>query len=186
MSAVDVHTQPIGASVEAGGTRFRVWAPGHRSVDVVLYGPDAERIVPMDEEGEGYFAAFVEGTGAGARYKLRLDGGDTFPDPASRSQPDGVHGASEVVDPSAFRWTDDGWKGLPLEDMVIYELHVGTMTDEGTFDALIGRLDYLVELGVTAIEPMPVATFPGERNWGYDGVGLFAPSAAYGGPEGMR
>ncbi|MBD0318804.1 MAG: malto-oligosyltrehalose trehalohydrolase, partial [Gemmatimonadetes bacterium] len=183
---MDVYTLPIGATVEAGGTRFRVWAPEHESVDVVLYGPDAERLVPMEPEGEGYFAAFVKGVGAGARYKLRLDGADAFPDPASRSQPEGVHGASEVVDPSAFRWTDDGWRGMPLEGMVIYELHVGTMTAEGTFDALVERLDYLAELGVTAIEPMPVASFPGERNWGYDGVGLYAPTAAYGGPEGLR
>ncbi|HEX8670733.1 MAG TPA: glycogen debranching protein GlgX [Longimicrobium sp.] len=186
VSAVDVYTLPIGASVEETGTRFRVWAPGHESMDVVLYGPDAERVVPMEAEGEGYWSAFVEGVGAGARYKLRLDGGDTFPDPASRAQPEGVHGASEVVDPAAFRWTDAGWKGMPLEEMVIYELHVGTITEEGTFDALIRRLDDLVDLGVNAIEPMPVATFPGARNWGYDGVGLFAPAAPYGGPEGLR
>jgi glycogen operon protein len=186
VSAVDVYAQPVGASVEGDGTRFRVWAPGHRSVDVVLYGPDAERVVPMQAEGEGYFAAHVPGVGAGARYKLRLDGGDTFPDPASRSQPDGVHEASEVVDPTAFRWTDGAWKGMPLEDMVIYELHVGTVTEEGTFDALVHRLDDLVALGATAIEPMPVCAFPGERNWGYDGVGLYAVTHAYGGPEGLR
>ena len=186
VSTVDVYARPVGASVGEGGTRFRVWAPEHRSVDVVLYGRDAERVIPMEAETEGYFSVFVENVGAGARYKLRLDGGDIFPDPASRSQPDGVHGPSEVVDPTAFQWTDDAWRGMPLEEMVIYELHVGTITAEGTFDALIRRLDDLVELGVTAIEPMPVNTFPGERNWGYDGVGIYAPAAPYGGPEGLR
>lgn len=181
---------PLGASVEEGGVRFRVWAPGHETVDVVVYGPDAEAVHPLSaersSEPEGWFSGFVEGIGAGARYKYRLDGGDTFPDPASRSQPDGVHEPSEVVDPSAFRWTDDGWRGRPLEEMVIYELHVGTVTEAGTFDALVERLDAIAALGVTAIEPMPVASFPGARNWGYDGVGLYAPAAPYGGPEGLR
>jgi maltooligosyltrehalose trehalohydrolase len=122
----------------------------------------------------------------GARYKYRLDGGDSFPDPASRYQPDGVHGPSQVVDPAAFTWTDSDWQGIPLDDLVIYELHVGTATPEGTFDALIERLDDIRQLGATAIELMPVADFPGERNWGYDGVVLFAPSRAYSGPEGLR
>ena len=177
---------PFGANVEDGGVRFRVWAPGHDTVDVVLYGPDAEAVHPLAAEGEGWFGGWVEGAGAGSRYRYRLDGGDAFPDPASRSQPGGVHEPSEVVDPSAFRWTDQEWRGRPLEELVIYELHVGTATPEGTFDALIPRLDDLVALGVTAIEPMPVASFPGGRNWGYDGVDLYAPSAAYGGPEAFR
>ncbi|HEX8429832.1 MAG TPA: malto-oligosyltrehalose trehalohydrolase [Longimicrobium sp.] len=186
MNAVDVYALPFGANVEGDGTRFRVWAPGHQRMDVVLYGPDAERIVEMEEEADGWFAAFGPGVRAGARYRFRLDGADAFPDPASRSQPDGVHGPSEVVDPRAFRWTDNEWRGLAREELVIYELHVGTVTEAGTFDALIERLDDLVALGVTAIEPLPVATFPGARNWGYDGVGLFAPAAPYGGPEGLR
>ncbi len=177
---------PIGARVEDGGVRFRVWAPGHASVDVVIYGPDAERVVPMKGDEDGWFTARVDGAGAGTRYRYRLDGGDAFPDPASRAQPDGVHGPSEVVDPGAFRWTDAGWKGVPLEEMVVYELHVGTATEEGTFDALVERLDDLAALGVTALEVMPIASFSGNRGWGYDGVSLYAPAAAYGGPEGFR
>jgi maltooligosyltrehalose trehalohydrolase len=105
-------------------------------MDVVVYGPEAERIVEMEEETDGWFAAVAPGVGAGARYRFRLDGADAFPDPASRSQPDGVHGPSEVVDPSAFRWTDDGWRGVARDELVIYELHVGTVTEAGTFDAL--------------------------------------------------
>jgi maltooligosyltrehalose trehalohydrolase len=137
-------------------------------------------------EGEGYFAVHVMGVKPGARYMYRIDGGDPRPDPASRFQPDGVHGPSQVVDPTTFRWADTSWRGIALVEAVIYELHVGTATDAGTFEALIARLDDLRDLGVTAIELMPVADFPGERNWGYDGVCLFAPARAYGGPEGLR
>ncbi|HEV2131493.1 MAG TPA: alpha-amylase family glycosyl hydrolase, partial [Longimicrobiaceae bacterium] len=176
----------LGARTAPGGVEFRVWAPGHERVEVVIYGPDAPALYPLEAESDGYFFGFVQGAGPGSRYKYRLDGRDTFPDPASRSQPDGVHDPSEVIDPTAFSWTDDGWRGIPLEEMVIYELHVGTATPEGTFDALIERLDELVALGVTAVEVMPVADFPGERNWGYDGVYLFAPANVYGGPEGFR
>lgn len=181
-----VEMTPVGALPRGDATEFRVWAPGHRTVDVVLYGPDAERVVRMEEAGEGWFTAAVEGAGPGSRYKYRLDGGDIFPDPAARSLPEGVHGPAEVVDPSAFRWSDEGWRGRPLEELSIYELHVGTATPEGTFDSLIGRLDDLVDLGVTAVEVMPVAEFPGRRNWGYDGVAIYAPSSAYGGPEAFR
>lgn len=177
---------PFGANLTGRGTEFRVWAPGHERVDVVVYGPAAEAVHPLEHEGGGWFACVVEGVGAGARYRYRLDGGDALPDPASRALPEGVHEPGEVVDPSAARWTDAGWPGVPVEELVIYELHVGTFTREGTFDAAIARLDELAELGVTAIEPMPVASFPGTRNWGYDGVGLFAPHAGYGGPEGLR
>ncbi|HEU4556662.1 MAG TPA: malto-oligosyltrehalose trehalohydrolase [Longimicrobium sp.] len=177
---------PFGANVVEDGVEFRVWAPGHEAVDVVLYGPGAEEIVPLSGDAEGWFVGQAEGIGAGARYRYRLDGTDTFPDPASRSQPDGAHDPSEVVDPSAFEWTDEGWAGVPREELVIYELHVGTFTPEGTFDAATEKLDHLVSLGVTAVEPLPVATFPGSRNWGYDGVGLYAPDASYGGPEALR
>jgi maltooligosyltrehalose trehalohydrolase len=175
-----------GALPVEGGVAFRVWAPEHRRVEVVVYGPNEESLHSLSAEGEGYFSGWVEGLRVGTRYRYRLDEGDTFPDPASRSQPEGVHGPSEVVDPAAFRWTDAGWRGVPLEEMTIYELHVGTATPEGTFEALIGRLDHFVKLGVTAIELMPVAEFPGRRNWGYDGVDLYAPSSAYGGPEGLQ
>lgn len=177
---------PFGANPREGGVEFRVWAPGHDTVDVVLYGPAAEAVRPLRPIGAGWFEAEVEGVGAGTRYRYRLDGGDAFPDPASRAQPDGVHDPSEVVDPTAFAWSDDEWRGLPLDALVIYELHVGTFTPDGTFDAAIERLDELVSLGVTAIEPMPVASFPGARNWGYDGVALYAPQATYGGPDALR
>jgi maltooligosyltrehalose trehalohydrolase len=177
---------PIGAAPTADGVHFRVWAPASARVEVVVYGPDAEALHSLEAEGDGYFAGTVPGLGAGARYKYRLDERETYPDPASRSQPDGVHGPSEVVDPAAFRWSDEAWRGRPLEELVLYELHVGTFTPEGTFDAAVERLDEVAELGVTAIEVMPIANFPGSRNWGYDGVNLFAPAAAYGGPEGFR
>jgi maltooligosyltrehalose trehalohydrolase len=177
---------PIGARPDGEGIAFRVWAPGSERVDVVVYGPDAEMNYPLQAEAEGYFAGRVERLGVGTRYRYRLDGGESYPDPASRSQPDGVHGPSEVIDPDAYRWNDEGWSGRPLEEMVIYEVHVGTFTPEGTFDSAIPRLRELAELGVTAIEVMPIANFPGCRNWGYDGVNLYAPATAYGGAEGFK
>lgn len=177
---------PIGATPIAGGVRFRVWAPAAARVDVIVYGPDAERIYPLVAEERGYHSGVAEGVGVGARYRYRLDGEAAYPDPASRFQPDGVHGPSEVVDPSAFAWTDDAWRGRSLEEMVIYELHVGTFTPEGTFAAAIHRLDEIAELGVTAIEIMPIANFAGSRNWGYDGVNLYAPATAYGHPDHFR
>ncbi|HEX2079044.1 MAG TPA: malto-oligosyltrehalose trehalohydrolase [Longimicrobium sp.] len=177
---------PFGANVVEEGVEFGVWAPSSRTVDVVVYGPDAEAVHPLAAGEDGWFAGTVAGIGAGARYRFRLDGRDAFPDPASRSQPDGVHEPSEVVDPSAFRWTDGGWKGVSADELVIYELHVGTATDAGTFDALIGRLDEIAALGANAVEPMPVAEFPGARNWGYDGVYPYAPESSYGGAEGFR
>ncbi|HEX6911497.1 MAG TPA: malto-oligosyltrehalose trehalohydrolase [Longimicrobium sp.] len=177
---------PLGANVVDDGVEFRVWAPASRRVDVIVYGPDAQAVHPLDAQADGWFRGVVPGIGAGARYRYRLDEKDAFPDPASRWQPDGVHGPSAVVDPSAFRWTDEGWRGVPLEEVVIYEVHVGTATEAGTLDALIDRLDDLVELGVTAIEPLPLAEFPGARNWGYDGAYLYAPDGAYGGPEAFR
>jgi maltooligosyltrehalose trehalohydrolase len=169
-----------------GGVRFRVWAPrcGHVAVRVVA--PVPRDPVPLLGKRGGWFEAALEGLGPGARYSYVLDGERERPDPVSRSQPGGVHGPSEVVDPGAFRWTDAGWSGLPLAEMVIYEVHVGTFTPQGTFDAVIPRLAELRDLGVTAIELMPVASFPGERNWGYDGVHLYAPQQSYGGPQGLH
>lgn len=173
----------FGASVGQGGTRFRVWAHGHARVDVVLADG---RTFALTREPDGWFAGEAEGVGAGDRYRFRLDGGASYPDPASRSQPDGVHGASEVVDPRAYEWRDEGWAGVRLEDAVIYELHVGTFTPPGTFDAIIPRLGALHTLGITLIELMPVAQFAGGRNWGYDGVFPYAPAREYGGPEALR
>jgi maltooligosyltrehalose trehalohydrolase len=176
----------LGARPEARGVGFRVWAPAAERVDVVLYGPSAERICRLDPAGGGYFEGFVPDIGPGGRYRYRLDEGPAYPDPASRSQPDGVHEPSEVVDPGAFYWTASDWRGRALDDLVIYEMHVGTFTRDGTFQGAAERLHHLVELGVTAIEVMPVADFPGSRNWGYDGVNLFAPAAVYGGVEGFK
>ncbi|MBC8162592.1 MAG: malto-oligosyltrehalose trehalohydrolase [Roseiflexaceae bacterium] len=178
---------PIGANTTLGGTHFRVWAQSASRVELVLYqeaSPAAAHA--MQPEGEGYYTLTLAEAGPGTRYMYRLNGQDDRPDPASRFQPLGVHGPSQVVDPSAFSWNDPGWQGITIEDATIYELHIGTFTPEGTFDAAIARLDQVVDLGVSAIQLMPVADFPGERNWGYDGVCLFAPSRAYGGPEGLR
>lgn len=166
-----------------GRTAFRVWAPQRDEVAVHIMHPD-ERIVPLQRATSGYFEGIVDDCPAGTRYYYRLDGTLDRPDPASRHQPQGVHGPSEVVAPFTD-WTDQAWSGLPLEDCVIYELHVGTFTEEGTFDAIIPHLDRLADLGVTVVELMPVAQFPGGRNWGYDGVLPFAVQDTYGGPHGL-
>jgi len=176
-------TPSLGAVRHAGGTTFRAWAPETTPALVLFDGPNA-REVPLSRDGE-YVAATVAEAGPGTRYAYRV-AGVAAPDPCSRSQPEGVHGPSEVVDPAAFAWTDGAWRPPPFASVVLYECHIGTFTPEGTFDAAISRLPYLTDLGVNAIEVMPVASFPGGRNWGYDGVGLFAPAAPYGGPDGFR
>ena len=173
----------LGATVREDGVAFRVWAPACRSVDVVV---DGRRPLSMTREADGTFEATVSGLAAGVRYQYRLDGHRHRPDPASRYQPDGVHGPSVAVDPAAFEWTDRAFRGHALADYVIYELHIGTFTRTGTFEAVIPHLPQLADLGVTAVEIMPVAEFPGSRNWGYDGVHLFAPQSTYGGPRGLR
>ena len=173
----------LGALPEKDRTEFRLWAP---SVDrVELQIEDGRPPVPVDGE-RGYFAATVEGVGAGTRYRYRVNGEQLFPDPAARFQPEGVHGASEVVDPSSYTWGDADWTGIPQEDLVFYELHIGTFTPQGTFDGVRRKLEYLRSLGITAIELMPVADFPGSRNWGYDPASLYAPSRAYGRPDALR
>lgn len=174
-----------GARVELSGVQFRVWAPRCRSPQVVIL-ENHPRVLAMRPEEDGEFAVFAEGLRAGAHYMLLIDPGRQFPDPVSRWQPQGVHGPSRVVDPAAFPWSDQDWRGIPLEDYLIYELHTGTFTPEGTFESVISRLPYLRDLGVTAIELMPVAEFPGRRNWGYDGAALFAPQSTYGGPAGLK
>ena len=163
-------------------TLFRVWAPAATRVDVDLNG---ERTALMPED-LGWWSTAIDGAGPGTPYGFCLDGGDPLPDPRSPSQPDGVHGRSAVVDHGAFPWTDGQWRGIPLASSVIYELHVGTFTPDGTFDAVIDRLDHLVDLGVCAVELMPVAEFAGNRGWGYDAVDVFAPHHAYGGPDGLK
>jgi maltooligosyltrehalose trehalohydrolase len=179
------HRMPFGATIEHGATRFRLWAPGAREVAVML-GPrgDATRMLaPLDG---GWFEASVADAGAGTRYAFRIDGARTVPDPASRCNPEGVHAASAVVDPRAYDWRQVRWRGRAWDEAVLYELHVGTFTPGATFAAAIERLDTLAGLGVTAIELMPVAAFPGRRNWGYDGVLPFAPAPTYGTPEDLK
>ncbi len=176
-----------GAEVAPDGVRYRTWAPGHESLAVVIYDPAGheQRVVSLGKETGGYFAA-LDGAGrAGDRYKYRFDGKE-WPDPASRFNPEGVHGVSEVIDPADFAWHDEGWQAPAVAELVIYEVHIGTFTTDGTFRAAIEKLDHLVELGVTAIEIMPVADFPGGRNWGYDGVALYAAAGVYGRPNDFR
>lgn len=163
---------------------FRVWAPKRRTVAVVL--ADGGGPFGLQREDDGYFSGRVSTAGAGALYRLRLDDGDSIPDPASRFQPSGPHGPSMVVDPSAFRWTDADWHGIEPERRVLYELHVGTFTREGTWPAAMAELGALAELGVTLVEVMPVADFAGRFGWGYDGVNLFAPTHLYGEPDDFR
>jgi maltooligosyltrehalose trehalohydrolase len=175
-----------GARPQGDATRFVVWAPRARELAVRVHTGSASGDHPLARDERGVFSAIVPGVKAGDDYAYRIDNGPERPDPASRWQPHGVHGASRVVDPDAFAWSDHAWKGIEMADYVIYELHVGTFTPEGTFDAVIPRLAALRALGITAIELMPVAQFPGERNWGYDGVELYAPQNSYGGPEGLK
>ncbi|HKO56908.1 MAG TPA: alpha-amylase family glycosyl hydrolase, partial [Thermoanaerobaculia bacterium] len=167
--------------LDAKRTEFRVWAPHRERVELHIVAPREQRVAMTKRDG--YHEAVVE-SGEGTRYFFTLDGTDR-PDPASRYQPEGVHGPSEVVG-SDFEWHDAEWRGLPLQDYVVYELHVGTFTDEGTFEAVIPRLDELKELGITAVELLPVGQFPGERNWGYDGVYVGAAQASYGGVRGLE
>ena len=165
----------------------RVWAPECRLVELVTKDDSGAAIdSPLDSEGNGYFSGFIQNVLPGTKYRFRLDNGDAFPDPASRFQPEGPHGPSVMIDPTTFVWHDDGWQGIHLADQVLYELHVGTFTGEGTFAAAIDRLGDLSDVGVTTIEVMPVGEFPGRFGWGYDGVNLFAPSHLYGTPDDFR
>ncbi len=164
---------------------FTVWAPTLKEVAVQILSSD-RRLLPMQQDEEGYWKVTADGVAPGTQYYYKLEGNIDRADPASQFQPSGVHGPSEVVDRNTFAWTDNNWSGVPLEEMIIYELHVGTFTAEGTFESMIPRLKDLRELGINAIEIMPVAQFPGDRNWGYDGVFPFAVQDSYGGPEGFK
>lgn len=176
---------PVGAEpLPEGGVHFRVWAPRRRRVAVVI---DAGPAVELQAESDGYFAGRVAEAGPGTHYRYQLDDDSyLYPDPVSRFQPDGPHGPSQVIDPSAFPWTDGAWRGAALAGQVIYELHVGTFTPEGTWAAAARELPELSALGVTVVELMPVAEFPGRFGWGYDGVALFAPTRLYGTPDDLR
>jgi maltooligosyltrehalose trehalohydrolase len=165
-------------------TQFHVWAPHAKRVEVMLASPE-ERLVSLEKRHRGYHAGIVENVRPGDAYYYVLDGSKKRPDPASRFQPQGVHGPSQVVD-SGFAWEDNDWRGLSLGDYILYEIHIGTFTPEGTFDAAIRILDELQKIGVTAVELMPVAQFPGSRNWGYDGAYPYAAQDSYGGPQGLK
>ena len=160
---------------------FRVWAPRVNEMHLVI----GDSRYPMNAAGVGWFACDVETAGVGTDYGFSLDGGDAVPDPRSRSQPVGVHGPSRIVEED-HSLEPQTWSGFPLHEAIIYELHVGTFTPEGTFDGCVARLDHLHALGINVIELMPLAEYPGKRGWGYDGVDLFAPHRAYGGPDGLR
>jgi maltooligosyltrehalose trehalohydrolase len=178
---------PQGAELVAEGVRYRVWAREADIVEAVVWtGDEPPRTVPLSHDASGYFHGVDHHGQAGDLYKFRLGGKDEYPDPASRYQPEGVHGRSMVIDPRAFQWHDIEWKPVPLRNLVIYELHVGTFTPEGTFLAAIDKLPHVQKLGATAIEIMPVGDFAGERNWGYDGVCIYAPAHSYGHPDDMR
>jgi maltooligosyltrehalose trehalohydrolase len=185
---------PIGAEVLAeGGVHFRVWAPRRRHIEVVFetrgdsQSERQTRFLKLEPEENGYFSGHAPDAPAGALYRYRLDGSrELYPDPASRFQPEGPHGPSQVIDPARFRWTDNAWSGTPLRGQVIYELHIGTFTQEGTWEAAARQLPDLAALGITVIELMPVAEFPGRFGWGYDGVDLFAPTRLYGDPDDFR
>lgn len=177
---------PMGAeALPGGGVHFRVWAPRRQRVEAVCETPTVE-IVELAPEGDGWFAGSATLAGPGTRYRFRLDGQVVVADPASRFQPEGPHGPSEVVDPGSFVWNDAAWRGLEREGQVMYELHVGTFTREGTWSAAARELPSLAALGVTAVEVMPVADFVGRFGWGYDGVHWFAPTRLYGRPDEFR
>jgi maltooligosyltrehalose trehalohydrolase len=188
---------PVGAepiSGAGGGVHFRVWAPVRQRVEVVFEGDGAEGAegagpsgpAVLTREPDGYFSGEIPGAAVGTRYRFRLDGEGPFPDPASRFQPEGPHGPSQVVDPAAFDWKDQLWQGVDPQAAVVYEMHVGTFTREGTWRAAMAELAELAALGITILEIMPVADFPGKFGWGYDGVGLFAPTRLYGEPDDFR
>ncbi len=176
------HRMPFGAEIVEGGVRFALWAPTAQDVTLVLDGTEHR----MPDEGEGWRRLVVPGARAGSRYGFRINGDLLVPDPASRFQPDDVHRESLVVDPCAYAWQDAAWTGRPWEETVLYEAHVGTATPEGTYAGLAQKLEELRDLGVTAVELLPINEFPGRRNWGYDGVLPYAPDAAYGTPDDLK
>jgi len=184
MSTAVLRRFPIGAELVTGGVHFRVWAPRRKHVEVIL---EPSHAVPLEAEGDGYFSAVVEPAGPGMRYRFHLDRGEQLvPDPASRFQPEGPHGASQIVNPFAYGWMDQGWAGVRIEAQVIYEMHIGTFTKEGTWAGAYELLPDLAQIGITLLEIMPVAEFPGNFGWGYDGTALFAPSRLYGTPDDFR
>jgi malto-oligosyltrehalose trehalohydrolase len=181
------YDMPFGAELrDDGSVHFRLWAPSARKVELSFAREKRSACLPLEQCDKGWFELTTDAAGPGTQYYFRIDDVRDVPDPASRFQPRDVHGPSEVIDPGAFEWHDGAWLGRRWEEAVIYELHVGAFSQSGTFDAVRERLDYFANLGITAVELMPVADFPGKRNWGYDGVFLFAPDSIYGRPEDLK
>jgi maltooligosyltrehalose trehalohydrolase len=176
----------MGASIINGGVSFRVFAYNRKRVALVVHRNGREEVFPMTEEEPHLYSTVLEGAGPGLLYKFRLDDEGDFPDPYSHYQPEGVHGFSQVIDHNSYRWQDENWRGRNLEELVIMEIHVGTFSQEGTFKGVADRLDYLRELGVNAIELMPVVQTPGRWNWGYDGANLFSVNNNYGTPDDLK
>jgi maltooligosyltrehalose trehalohydrolase len=176
---------PVGAEITPEGVHFRVWAPASKKVSVQLISAEGTKAISLKPEAGSYFSGMVAEARANMLYKFQVDSGE-FPDPASRFQPEGPHGASQIIDPKKFQWTDNSWRGVIREGQVIYEMHIGTFTPEGTWSSAMEQLPELARLGVTVIEVMPVADFPGRFGWGYDGVDLFAPTRLYGTPDEFR
>ncbi|MDC8447416.1 MAG: hypothetical protein LV473_03565 [Nitrospira sp.] len=177
-------TIPLGAQVVETGVQFRLWAPKAHRIEVVFGSGNTQSLRRDDETG--YFTAIISEASPGMTYRYRVDGKHDFPDPCSRFQPEGPHGPSQIVDSSAYRWRDREWPGVRMTGQVIYELHIGAFTEEGTLDAAVRELDALKCLGITLLEIMPIAEFPGRWNWGYDGVCLFAPSHRYGDYDALK
>ena len=181
------HNMPFGAECrDDGRVRFRLWAPAAGQVEISLEGSKETKRIALERREQGWFELVTNAARSGSLYRFRIDEGTEVPDPASRFQPQDVHGPSEVIDPNVFDWKDDAWRGRSWHEAVIYELHVGAFAPPGTFSAVQNRLDYLADLGITAIELMPVSDFPGARNWGYDGVFPFAPDSTYGRPDDLK
>ena len=177
-----MNARQFGPQLTTGGARFRLWAPGARRVDLLHSGNSHA----LTRGEDGWFSAEVPGATAGTRYKFRIDDEIDVPDPASAFQPEDVSGPSEVIDHATYQWRATDWRGRPWHEAVVLEAHVGTFTRDGTYRAMIDRLDHLVDTGITALELMPLADFAGTRNWGYDGVLWYAPDSAYGRPDDLK
>ncbi|HET7593288.1 MAG TPA: alpha-amylase family glycosyl hydrolase, partial [Rhodanobacteraceae bacterium] len=180
------HVMPFGAQVRDDAVRFRLWAPAQQAVSLHLESSGNGRDLPMARDDDGWFELVTGDARAGDRYRYVLENGTRVPDPASRFQPDDVHGASEVIDPHAHAWRHPEWHGRPWHEAVVYEAHVGTFSASGDYDGVREGLGHLADLGVTALELMPLSDFDGRRNWGYDGVLPFAPDSSYGRPEALK
>ena len=184
MQEIDVLKRGIGVNfTEGNGATINIWAPLAEKVEIEV---EAENRIVLYKSDYGYWNGTTDKIKEGTKYKIIIDDKTPLPDPTSLSQPDGVHNSSQAINLNSFEWSSDDWNNIKLEDYIIYELHTGTFTDEGTFGEIESKLDYLKELGITAIEIMPVAQFPGDRNWGYDGVFPFAVQNSYGGARGLQ